>query len=196
MAMTRSALGTAVPALSPSEAFRQLHDDRLLGFALLVTLGDRRRASRLTSRALAAGANRAEELGHPDRGAAWLRRRILRAVRHERDGRGPEQGRRAALAALGVDHATFQALAQLRPVERAALVAGYVERIAALDVELILDAGPSEVRRQLLDSRRRFLQRHPFVGAAAAGGATVAGHGPLATRIASIADRALSRPRP
>jgi hypothetical protein len=179
-----------------ADAFRELHASRLLGFALFVTLGDRQRATRLASRALAAGARRAEELRHPERGAAWLRQRVISAVSPGGTGwRGSNEARRMSLAALGVDSATYEALAQLTVAERAALVAGYVERFALLDLELILHAKPNEVRQQVLASRRRFLERHPLV--VAAGGKTIdAGHGPLATRITSIANRAFARTAP
>src|ERR687895_367576 len=55
-------------------AFRELHGRRLHGFALLLTLGDRERAASLASDALAAGQLRVDELRHPERAAAWLRR--------------------------------------------------------------------------------------------------------------------------
>ncbi|MEA2650619.1 MAG: hypothetical protein QOI85_340, partial [Chloroflexota bacterium] len=76
-------------------AFRDLHGTRLHGFALLVTLGDHARAARLAGEAIAAGTARTSELRHPERAAAWLRRRVTRNA--ERRGRrelgNPAEGR-------------------------------------------------------------------------------------------------------
>ena len=89
-------------------AFRDLHGARLYGFALLVTLGDRGRAARLSATALAAGASRLADLRHPERAAAWLRARVLADA--ARTVRSPGRGRLvpealAAVEPLGVDTA-------------------------------------------------------------------------------------------
>src|SRR5262245_49203152 len=66
------------------DAFRELHGRRLHGFALLLTLGDRAEAARLASDALDAGVARVDELRHPERAAAWLRRRVVDRARVSR----------------------------------------------------------------------------------------------------------------
>lgn len=146
-------------------AFRDLHGARLHGFALLVTLGDRPLAGTLASEALAEGARRASELRHPERAAAWLRGRVTRGARRRR-ARGPgREERRAALTALGVDQATFDTLAVLTLVERAALVAGTIERLDARDLEIVLGVDPVNVRRQVAAVRSRFLERRAVLSA-------------------------------
>src|ERR687895_125875 len=106
-------------------AFRELHGQRLHGFALLVTLGDRARAGRIAAQALAEGAERASHLRHPERAAAWLRARVLGLARKAHTGRArsmtPEQ--RDALDAIGVEPAVADALATLDIRERAVVVA-------------------------------------------------------------------------
>ena len=84
-------------------AFRDLHGTRLHGFALLVTLGDRAHAARLTrGDALAAGMAQAAALRHPERAAAWLRPASPASRRTERRGRSapprPGGSPRAALS--------------------------------------------------------------------------------------------------
>ena len=66
------------------DAFRELHGSRLHGFAQLLVLGDRHAAAKLASDALADGAARVDELRHPERAAAWLRRRVVERARVRR----------------------------------------------------------------------------------------------------------------
>ena len=61
---------------------------------------------------------------------------------------------RKVVASLGVDDATFDVLEQCSPVQRATLVAGEMEGLAPLDLELVLDAPPRSVRRRLAETRR------------------------------------------
>lgn len=122
------------------DAFVQLHGERLLGFGLLVTLGDRGLAGMLSAEALAAGADRIGQLRHPERAAAWLRARLTEAARGPAWGqrRPTDQERREALAALGVEPAAYDALASLNVRSRAAIVASVVEGLTAADVHEIV----------------------------------------------------------
>jgi len=171
--------------------FRDAHGARLNGFALLVTLGDEALAASLAADALDTGARHADTLRHPERAAAWLRGRVLRNVPRRTSRRaGPsEDERRTTLAALGVDGATFDVLERFNVRQRAALVAGEVEGLAPLDLELVLGSSAGSVRRRLSDTRRLFLGRR-----AAAAERTVAPHpGTLEQRIRTIVDQALTR---
>ena len=179
-------------------AFRDAHGARLHGFALLVTLGDAPLAASLAADALDAGARDADDLRHPERAAAWLRGHVLRNVPRRssrRDARAPDQ-RRSALASLGVDYATFDVLEKFSPVQRATLVAGEIEGLAPLDLELVLDAPPRAVRRRLAETRRRFLERRSAPARRTAAGGLGADAGPLERRIRTIADQALARRSP
>jgi hypothetical protein len=61
----------------PRAAFRDLHGSRLYGFALIVAMGERQWAAQAATQALAEGELRLPELRHPERAAAWLRRRVV-----------------------------------------------------------------------------------------------------------------------
>jgi DNA-directed RNA polymerase specialized sigma24 family protein len=137
-------------------AFRNLHGSRLHGFALLVTLGDRSLAARLAAEALAAGAPRAAELAHPERAAAWLRKRVVDGARRERPSRGvSSDARRIALEELGVDATAFAALDTLGVRDRAAMVAATVERLDERDVATIVGVEGGRLKRLLRRARRR-----------------------------------------
>lgn len=167
------------------DAFGELHGGRLHGFALLVTLGDRTLAGILTAEALASGAERIRQLRHPERAAAWLRASLLHAARqpawgHQRPG---EPERRDVLLKLGVDPATYDALASL-DVRSRAVVAATVEGFAAADVYEV--AGSNErVRR----ARRDYLTAYL---AASRTRNTKPPAGPLAARVHAAAATALS----
>jgi hypothetical protein len=60
--------------------FVELHGDRLFGFAMLVTLGDRVLAGKVSAEALAKGVERISELRHPVRAAAWLRGEVTKGA--------------------------------------------------------------------------------------------------------------------
>jgi hypothetical protein len=176
-------------------AFRDLHGARLHGFAMLITLGDRQLAESLAADALAEGARRADTLRHPDRGAAWLRGHVIRALRRRRmRGAGPTQEeRRAALASIGVDAAAYDSLRALDAGHRIALVAGWIEALDARDVEGLLHSRPAVLARILASSRHQFLEAYqraspdpaplPMDPAAA---------GPLARRIRAIAAQTMA----
>jgi DNA-directed RNA polymerase specialized sigma24 family protein len=134
--------------------FVELHGDRLLGFALLLTLGDASRAGRLTSQALGAGVKRIDQLRHPVRAAAWLRGQVTQAAGLPAWGqrRPNETERRDALRSMGVDPATYDALASLNVRSRAAVVSTAVEGFAIADVFEIV--GSDERVRK---ARRDFL---------------------------------------
>ena len=172
-------------------AFRDAHGARLNGFALLVTLGDDALAASLASDALAAGTRHAAVLRHPERAAAWMRRQVLRRVPRRSNTRATpsEEERRATLAELGVDAATYEVLSALSVPQRAALIAGLVERLSPLDLELVLDTNASTVRRRLTETRRMFMARR----AAAADRTVAPDPSTLEARIQAIADQALGR---
>ena len=171
-------------------AFRDLHGARLYGFALLVTQGDRTRAAQAASTALTAGAQRAVELRHPERAAAWLRRRALKELRRTRASPHVTPGERhAALVEIGSAEPAIAALAQLTQVRRAALVAGLVERFALTDVATILGTDLVGAQRALSGARREYLTAtshwlDALPSAAIPGGA-------LADRVDRVATRAV-----
>jgi DNA-directed RNA polymerase specialized sigma24 family protein len=167
-------------------AFRQVHAARLHGFALMITLGDRSAAAQLAGEVLAEGTRRVHELRHPERAAACMRARVLRRARRGR-ARGSIEtpstdARLATLRPLGIGRSLFEALSGLSPIERAALVASFVERLQPADVEIILDANPATTRRIVASARARYL-------AASTNTVDELPAGPLTTRVRSIAAR-------
>ena len=140
-------------------AFRELHGPRLHGFALLVALGDARRAERAAAQALGAGAKQVEILRHPERAAAWLRARTLRDLQGRSwGGGGPTLDvRRNVLATLGTDDVAFAAMSVLSPRDRAALVATAVEGFDPIDVETILGTNPGATRKAVVRARTHYL---------------------------------------
>ena len=170
------------------EAFRELHGARLHGFALLLTLGDQATAARLAADALAAGAVRAAELSHPERAAAWLRQRIVRAAGRGRRRSGPPHDRRrVALEALGVDDAAMAGLGALDVRERAALVAGTIERLDPRDLATVVGMDGGRLERLVQRARRRAMTAAaPLIDLGAGE------DGPIAARIRSIAARTMS----
>jgi len=171
-------------------AFCDLHSARLHGFALIVALGDVRAARAATEDSLAAGARRAATLRHPERAAAWLRARVLRRLRRRRVSIRPSSTgeRQAALAPLGVDAATFTALAVLSPEGRAGLAATMIERFEPIDVETILGMSARAARRVLDRANRQFLEAIPVTSAPDA----AVGTGDLSRRVHAVADRAMA----
>lgn len=176
-----------VPADLQRAAFRALHGPRLHGFALLLTLGDQAVAARLAADALAAGSARTTELSHPERGAAWLRQRVVREAGRRRSEMTRPDRRRAALEELGLDDAAFAGLSALNLRERAALVVTTVERLDRRDVATIIGLDGSRLERLMRRARRR---------ATTAGAVVHAEHpvsdGPLVTRIRAIARRTVT----
>jgi hypothetical protein len=174
-------------------AFRDLHGARLHGFALLVALGDREPAAGAAADAMAAASSQLAELRHPERAAAWLRRRVVASLAATRGTRSPEAERRAALRALGVADPAFDGLAALRIAERAALVASTIERLDPLDVEHVLGLSTADVRRLLERSRRRYLAgtRAAMARESATLPADPNAPGDLARRVEAVAARTM-----
>ena len=175
-------------------AFRDLHAARLHGFALLVTVGDRTRAAQAASTAVAAGAQRAVELRHPERAAAWLRRRVLKDLRRISASRNltPTE-RHLALVEIGAAPPAIAALEDMTLERRSALVAGVVERFSVADVASILDTDLAGAQRALDGARREYLAHAAFLMRELPN-ATVQG-GALADRIDRVAARAVGPPR-
>jgi hypothetical protein len=169
-------------------AFWDAHAARLHGFALLITVGDRQRAASAAATAMAAGAERAAELRHPERAAGWLRHRVIRELRRTRPTRNlTQKERHSALRPLGVTKGVVSLLHGLTVERRAALVAGTLEGLGLPDVATTLDTDLIRASRAVEGARRDYL-------AAAARAATVAtaeGPGSLARRVDSISHRAL-----
>lgn len=146
---------------------------------------------------MAEATHRLSELRHPERAAAWLRRRAARDVRAQRRSRETELLRRETLRALGVTDAAFDGLAGLDGAGRVAFVAAAIERLEPIDVEVVVGRGPAGTRRLVEQARRRYL-----AGATAAlarelrlqPGSADAPPGELASRIESLADEALGGP--
>lgn len=190
--MTQASPVTAIrdasaPEATIREAFRELHGRRLHGFALALTLGDRRLAARLTADALAAGALRAAELRHPERAAAWLRGQLLRSMPRRHHGASPAE-ERAALEPLGAGPAVADGLAAVGTRERAALIAADIERLDPRDVETIVARRGAALERLLVGARRRYLNAHAAVPIVPDAG----GGGPLVRRIRAVAARTMT----
>jgi hypothetical protein len=174
-------------------AFRELHGAPLHGFALLVTVGDRRLAERLAAEALADGARHARALRHPERAAAWLRARVVRNIPRRTEAPPNEADRRSALAQLGVNEVAFQALRRLEPRARTALVTAWIERLDDRDVEQILHLRPWRRSRLVDRARRQYLDAY-LRGAPGPPPLAVdpAASGPLASRVRTVTLRTLS----
>jgi DNA-directed RNA polymerase specialized sigma24 family protein len=180
-----------VPDRPPSDrahleaaAFRELHGRRLHGFALLLTLGDRQRAAALAGEALTAGTHHVEELRHPERAAAWLRRRVTR--RAGRSIREPGDGA-AGLDSLGVDERTRAGLAALDSRTRAAVIGRVVEGFDPRDVATIVDREGRDLSRLLERGIARFAAARSAATAPAPADA-----GPIVARIHEAARRAIT----
>lgn len=179
---TRPNVPTSTPPAEAVAAFRELHGPRLHGFALLLTLGDRAVAARLAADAIAAGAARAGELRHPERAAAWLRRRVV-----EDAPRGRLDASPSSLDELGLDRGAFAGLRALRRRERAALIADAVERLDRGDVGTIVGLDGSKLDRCLRTARHRFVAAASAVPTVETDDA-----GPIVMRVHAIASRAIA----
>ena len=179
---TRPNVPTHQQAALAGAAFRELHGPRLHGFALLFTIGDRPTANRLAADALAAGASRADELRHPERAAAWLRRRVVESAPRGRLGGPPRP-----VEDLGLERAAFAGLRALRPRERAALIADAVERLDRGDVGTIVGLDGRRLDRCLRAARERFV-----AAASAVPTPEIDDAGPIVMRIHAIASRAIA----
>lgn len=176
-------------AADPSEAvrsaFRDLHGRRLHGFALLLTLGDRSRAARLAADAMAEGTAHIDELRHPERAAAWLRARVVRAARGMGHGGLRLSDRLQALSAIDADGGVLAGMTALGLVERAAVIASSVERLDRRDVAIIVGKDGSALDDLLSRARLRYARR--FATAAPEG----VPPGPVTERVREVATRAM-----
>jgi DNA-directed RNA polymerase specialized sigma24 family protein len=163
-------------------AFRELHGRRLHGFALLLTLGDAAAAARLASEVLATGATRVGELRHPERAAAWLRRRVVDRARVSRQAAIEDR----AVLELGADAALLTALGSLDRHERAALIASHVERLDRRDVGWIVRRDGRALDRLLRRARERYLNAYPETAA------DRPADGPIMARVLDLARRAMT----
>lgn len=150
----RTSTTGSLASQSPNDAFVELHGRRLYGFALLLTLGDRPRSTRLAWGAMAAAQTRLAELRHPERAAAWLRASVVRAA---------SRGRRSAsadsdpLEELDVTGAALRGLSVLTLLERAALIATVIERMDGRDVSTVVSRTGERLERLLQRAIRRYL---------------------------------------
>lgn len=155
------------------DALRDVHERRLHGFALLVTLGNRTVAADLTRAALRDAEEKLDELGHPERAAVWLRRHVLRHApkRTESGGRGPFRRSRPAphepggITEIGADDVLVEALARLDLQARAALILQDVERLREVDVADALGTDLRALERLLRDARTKYSQAYTAAAA-------------------------------
>lgn len=167
-------------------ALRELHARSLHGFALLLTLGDRRRALALTAGALAAADAHAAELRHPERAAAWLRSRVTAAA-GRRESRIGAVSRLGVLDPLGVTAPVLAGLAALGLLERAALIGSMIERLDDRDVATIVGRSGRRLDTLLRRAREGFVE-----GAAATPEGPSRLGGPLTDLVRATAARAMA----
>ena len=175
----------AAPAEPLRAAFRDLHGARLHGFALLLALGDRALAASLASGALRAGAERIDELRHPERAATWLRRWVVERVGTVAP--PTDAAASGALFDLGADAPVATALAALRIPERAALIASTIERLDRRDVGVIVGRDGPAIDRLIRRARARYIDAYAAVAPDAS-----AMMGPIVSQIAEAARAALA----
>ena len=155
----QASAGAADPTAA---AFSELHRRRLHAFALLLTLGDRDAAGRLTMDALAAGDAQRAELAHPERAAAWLRHHVFAEVSRRRRGvlggllRRRRAPRPAAVPELRASDGLLASLAALPLRDRAALILWDVEGFRELDIADALGCRRSAVEEIVRRARQRY----------------------------------------
>lgn len=162
------------------DAFREVHARSLHGFALLLTLGDGPEARRLVDVALSKAVDHIEQLRHPERAAAWLRRQVVESARWRVAVRSLPSSE--PLIRQGAERAVMRALARLSRLERAALIASDIERLDRRDVAALVGRDGSDVDRLLRRARTRYLRSY----VAPSGDRR---HGPTIARINAIARR-------
>jgi DNA-directed RNA polymerase specialized sigma24 family protein len=167
-------------------AFRNLHGARLHAFALLLTLGDRRRAALLAADAIAAAGDHLGELRHPERAAAWLRARVTDDAGSNVHRLDAEE-RLATLAELNVGAAALAGLSALSRLERAGLIGSSIEGLDQRDVATIVGRDGRRLDALLRRARRRYLD-----GAAASPEALDGPPGPIGQRIVASAARTMA----
>jgi hypothetical protein len=181
--MPNSDASTLDPVLA---AFHDLHNKRLYGFALLLTLGDEPQAATLTGSALREGGRRVSELRHPERAAAWLRARVVRASRETAAGESPAE-RTAVLRQLAVQDHVAAGLGSLDRLARAAVIAASIEGMSLPDVAAIVGQPARRVQRLLRDARAAYAHH-----AAAAMSPDEAPRGTTVDRVRSAVARTLT----
>ena len=180
----RSAAASSAPELL-REAFHDLHGARLHGFAMLLTLGDRRRAAGLAAGAIRDATADLATLRHPERAAAWLRGHVVRhAGRRVPD--IPVADRFAGLADLMVSSAALAGLAALDVRGRAALIATHIERLDRRDVATIVGQDGERLDRLVRRAIERYLDGHRAVPDDAPPS------GPIAERVRAASARVLA----
>jgi hypothetical protein len=167
-------------------AFRDLHGARLHAFALLLTLGDRRRAALLAADAIAAAGDHLADLRHPERAAAWLRAHVTGEAGPD-DRRLDVAERLASLTDLNVGAAALAGLSALGRLERAGLIATAIEGLDLRDVATVVGRDGQRLDALLRRARRRYLS-----GAAASREALDGPPGPIGQRIVATAARTMA----
>jgi DNA-directed RNA polymerase specialized sigma24 family protein len=176
---------TVEPRDPTRRAFIDLHGRSLNGFALLLCLGDEEIAAQLSADALAQGSERVAALGHPERAAAWLRSEVYRAwVPVYREAAPPLPD---SLAALGVVQPALDGLHALDGKERAALIAGDIERLDRRDAATVVGSSERQFSRIIERARRDYLDAF-----AKAAGREAVPEGPLVRHIHLEAARLLA----
>jgi hypothetical protein len=122
---------------------------------------------------------------HPERAAAWLRRRVVMHVGRKVNVSGSALEQRLGLGAIAVDGAVLIGLSRLNPTERAALVAEAVERLDPRDVATIVGRSGKRLAGLLAGARRKYLQGY------AAASPEEAPAGIIAERVRDVAHRAV-----
>jgi hypothetical protein len=173
------------PSTDLLESLRALHQPRLFGFALLLTLGDRVLASAATHAAFAEVRDRTA-MDHPERAAAWLRRRVVARVGRKATVSWSALEQRVGLGAVAVDGPALTGLTRLNPAERAALIAADIERLDLRDVATIVSRRGRRLATLLEGARRRYL------GGYAAAARDEPPTGAIPERVREIARRAVA----
>jgi hypothetical protein len=132
--------------------------DRLARFALLVTLGDRDRASALSKDAALTAAAQARALDDAHLDGAGLRRELVRRLSRAPRRVVPDHVRWEALESLRVSDIAYAGLAALTPRQRAAIVAGVIERATPEVLAATLKVDRSRAVRLVAQATRRYLR--------------------------------------
>jgi DNA-directed RNA polymerase specialized sigma24 family protein len=103
------------------------------------------------------GTSRASELRHPERAAAWLRRRVVDECRRAALDKFVSADSAVGLADLGVRESAITGFAALTVAERAALVADAVEHLDRRDIATIVGVEGSRLDRLITQARQRYL---------------------------------------
>jgi hypothetical protein len=140
----------------------------------------------LAADALEAASDHLASLRHPERAAAWLRRRVTRSAGGG-DRRLAFAERLAALRDLEVSPAALAGLTALSRTERAGLIAIAVEALDQRDVGTVVGRHGERLERLLRAARRRYL-----AGATASPDDPEGPPGPIRQRLAASAARTMT----